>query len=265
MELDEPLEERAVLIVAAHPDDETIGAGARMARWRGRVRILHVTDGSPRNPADAQKAGCATREEYAQLREREVLNAMALAGVSADCRRRAGFGDQETSFALEDLVQSLASAIEEIRPAMVLTHPYEGGHPDHDACAFAVQASVAARPEIARWEFTSYHAGPSGTVTGRFLPDSHQPVLTYRLSSAERQSKGEMMQCFGSQLHILMNFGLEEESFRRAPRYDFTKPPHEGRLHYENFDWGVTGAQWRELAVAALKNMGPAAYAANRS
>ena len=42
----------------------------------------------------------------------------------------------------------------------VITHPYEGGHPDHDACAFAARAAVRHSANKAKlMEFTSYHAG----------------------------------------------------------------------------------------------------------
>jgi len=37
------------------------------------------------------------------------------------------------------------------------------------------------------------------------------------------------------------------ERYRWAPQYDFTAPPHEGRLYYENYPWGVKGARFREL------------------
>ena len=35
-------------------------------------------------------------------------------------------------------------------------------------------------------------------------------------------------------------FPIAIERFRPAPDYDFTQPPHEGRLFYENYDWGMT-------------------------
>jgi hypothetical protein len=58
---------------------------------------------------------------------------------------------------------------------------------------------------------------------------------------------------FRTQVKPLEPFMLANcERFRIAPEYDFLHPPLAGRLFYENFDWGVDGAEWRELARQAL-------------
>jgi len=51
------------------------------------------------------------------------------------------------------------------------------------------------------------------------------------------------------------------ERFRAAPVYDFTQAPHPGKLFYENFDWGMTGERWRDLAAEALNELGMVARA----
>ena len=59
-----------------------------------------------------------------------------------------------------------------------------------------------------------------------------------------------MLACFVSQRETLAPFGCESEAFRAAPVYDFTVPPHPGRLHYERFGWGVrNGDEWRRIAA----------------
>ena len=40
-----------------------------------------------------------------------------------------------------------------------------------------------------------------------------------------------------------------------APDYDFSEPPHSGKLWYECMGWPMTGVRWRELATAAQASL----------
>lgn len=227
-----------VLLIAAHPDDETIGVGIRMTRWDPeQVTILHITDGSPRSYPG--------REEYAKARRQELSEALALAGIGEHRCRRLHFVDQEAYLHLPELVEQIGEIIDEIRPDVVYTHPYEGGHPDHDSAAFAVAQILPAR------EYACYHAGPAGLVTGEFL-GTGEVELTI-LSEAERDLKRRMFQCFRTQQPVLRDFQVTSEKFRDAPRYDFTQPPHPGQLQYEKLGWNITGEMWRARAAEALQ------------
>ena len=62
------------LIVAAHPDDEIIGAGAQLPRL-SQAYFLHLTDGAPKDMRDASALGFVTREAYAEARRREFFEA----------------------------------------------------------------------------------------------------------------------------------------------------------------------------------------------
>jgi N-acetylglucosamine malate deacetylase 2 len=258
MDLEELFGGGRVLLIAAHPDDETAGAGAQLRKFGGRVTIAHATDGAPRDMVDAERAGFTTREAYAETRRMELMNALAYAGIGPSQCRELGRVDQEASFDLAGLSRDVAALLGELRPGVVLTHPYEGGHPDHDACAFAVHCAAAVDGgRAAIVEFTSYHAGRSGLATGEFLPGAVEiPAVVYELGMEERRIKRRMMEAFLTQRTTLGLFGVDQERFRRAPRYDFTQPPHDGPLLYENFEWGMAGARWRELAAEALKSLG---------
>ncbi|HLI82454.1 MAG TPA: PIG-L deacetylase family protein [Bryobacteraceae bacterium] len=259
MPIEERLESRRVLVVAAHPDDETIGCGGLLGRLRDPL-ILHVTDGAPRNLADAHRAGFELREDYAQARRMELRNALELAGIREEQTRSFDIPDQEASLDLTVLATRVADVLRQVRPAAILTHPYEGGHPDHDATAFAVHAACAlvpAAPDI--YEFTSYHAAfhsrQAGELEmGQFLIDS-EPGEAVQLTDLERERKRRMIECFATQLEMLRRFPLDIERFRPAPVYTFIEPPHPGKLFYENFDWGMTGERWRRLAAEALEEL----------
>ncbi len=259
MPVEEALTLRRVVLVAAHPDDETIGAGGLLPRLRDVV-IVHVTDGAPRDLRDARAAGFEFREDYAQARRLELLNALELAGIGREQTRALNVPDQEASLDLAGLAQRVAEILAEERPGAVLTHPYEGGHPDHDATAFAVHAACAglpAAPDI--YEFTSYHARNGAMAMGEFLM-SQEPGAAIQLSNEDRERKRRMVDCFATQREVLRNFPIDIERFRAAPAYDFTQAPHAGKLFYENFPWGMTGEKWRRLAAEALQRLGmPAA------
>lgn len=95
-----------LLVVAAHPDDETIGAGVLISRIPG-TQILHVTDGAPLNMADATAAGFGTRESYADARRLETQRALARAGVPPTAIHNLGFVDQGAVFRLEQVTRAI--------------------------------------------------------------------------------------------------------------------------------------------------------------
>jgi hypothetical protein len=162
------------LVLVAHPDDEAIGAGGLLAGLPDAV-VAHVTDGAPRDVRYAQSRGFQTREEYARARRREVVNALAHAGITPDRCRDLGYVDGEASMQLLELVFDVADLMDEVRPDVVLTHPYEGGHSDHDATAFAVHLACGILhpdnvPTPLVLELTSYHSFSGARRVGNFLP-----------------------------------------------------------------------------------------------
>jgi LmbE family N-acetylglucosaminyl deacetylase len=247
------------LVLVAHPDDEAIGAGGLLSGLPDAV-VAHVTDGAPRDERYAHSRGFQTREEYARARRREVVNALAHAGISPDRCRNLGYVDGEASNQLLELVFDVADLIDEVRPDVVLTHPYEGGHSDHDATAFAVHlASGILRRDNAPapivLELTSYHNLSGTRRVFSFLPFIGSEERTIQLTASEKALKRRMYEEFASQQAVLQNFPIDIERFRPAPRYLFTQAPHEGQLDYERFCTLITGAQWRKNAEKALQTL----------
>ncbi len=251
-----------LLLVFAHPDDEVLAAGARLELLK-RSRILTLTDGAPSNGADALHHGFATLDAYRRARRDELLAALADAELPALTAPvfSSVVPDQMASFALPGLARAIAEQIRMFRPDAVLTHPYEGGHPDHDACAFAVHAAMllAAPPQPIRiLESPFYHADENGSmVTGSFLPGAkgHQVVL--ELNPEEQRRKARRLACFSSQQETLAQFSLDFEAYRVAPTYNFTEKPCTHKLLYEYFPWGMTGDRFCELASEALGSLFP--------
>ena len=253
-----------LLVVFAHPDDEVLAVGGRL-EWMTESHFLCVTDGVPLDGKDARDHGFAGLDEYRIARRHELMTAFALAGRDALTSGDAmplrnefelSVSDQTASFHLTELPQDLASAIREFGPEAVLTHPYEGGHPDHDACAFAVHAAVRlVGGDVPIIEAPFYFAGPRGIETGTFHPGG-PAVSIDELSETQQQHKRERLACFVSQRETLALFGTQREQYRLAPAYDFTKRPHQDQLYYEGFPWGMSGERFCALAGRALQELG---------
>lgn len=123
-----------VLTIAAHPDDETLGAGgtiSRFAREGHEVWVCILTDGATaRHDHVDQQKSCAVQAG-------EVLGAAQVTF--------AGFEDQRLdAMALIDVIAPIDKCIAELQPQLVLTHFGQDVNQDHRV-AFAA-TMVATRP-----------------------------------------------------------------------------------------------------------------------
>lgn len=154
------MSERRLLLVHAHPDDESIGTGATMAKYvaeGAKVTLITCTAGEEGEILVPELAHLAADREdrLADQRKIELENAMAALGVS-DFRYLGGFGKYRDSgmqwgddgtarprdetradtFWSADLTQAandLVAIIREVRPQVLVTYNEFGGygHPDH--------------------------------------------------------------------------------------------------------------------------------------
>ena len=249
-----PLQDR-VAIVVAHPDDEVLGCGSLIARLRD-CRLIHVTDGAPRGGDDAHRHGFADPAAYARARSEEVAAALAAAGRSDIAARTLGVSDQGAAHDLVGIARRLMPLLAD--RDLVLTHAYEGGHPDHDATAFAVWAAVTllarASDAPAIVELPFYRAGPDGEWIRQSFANP-EGVVVLALTPAEQAVKRAMLDAHASQRDTLREFALTPELYRSPSEPDFTVLPNGGALLYERYGWGLTGARWLDLARDAMRDL----------
>jgi LmbE family N-acetylglucosaminyl deacetylase len=134
------LGEGSCLVIAPHPDDETLGCGATMARVvraGQEVRVVVVTDGR-----DSHRSSTITPEELARRRRTELFDACRALGVPADGVVWLGFEDGRVSRDAPVVARQLATIVTEFTPRYVLAPSHVDEHPDHRALASIIRGLV---------------------------------------------------------------------------------------------------------------------------
>lgn len=223
----QPVPGRHVLVIA-HPDDEAISFGGALC-CLSDVIVVQLTEDTPAR--DAERAAAQVAGGW---------HAPVVFGGT--CFRHAHL---EVSRLRSLVAHAIADA------DVIWTHPYEGGHLDHDTAAWLVQ-SVASASQL-RMEFASYHvADNKAQVFGDFWPDADHPAVMARLAGNHLARKMAAIAAYGSQAHILRKFKHPaREPYRVAPRYDFSQPPPPPRARWDVKGYQPSTTEWRRVIVEA--------------
>jgi LmbE family N-acetylglucosaminyl deacetylase len=139
----------SILAIFAHPDDE-IGAGSTLAHYADAEVHIVLVCASRGEAATIYCDECATRENLAEVRTRELGCACEHLGV-AELRWLDWPDGGIQALARDEAVGQVVALIREIRPRVIITHPENGlyPHPDHLAVWEIVRAAfhAAADPE----------------------------------------------------------------------------------------------------------------------
>lgn len=130
---------RPWLVVAPHPDDETLGCGATIARARDMgitVHVAVVTDGRG-HPPDFPHP-----ESLVAIRRAETLRACGILGVPESCVEFLGFIDGGAESHVEAIRARLLSIIAAIDPDRIFVPSGIDNHADHRAVAAAVEGGL---------------------------------------------------------------------------------------------------------------------------
>jgi len=125
-----------MLVLAAHPDDETLMAGGTIARARERGERVHVAVFCSAQRADVADPG------YQAKKTAELTAAMEALGTSFECY---GFPDQALdTLPLIDLARAIERSVAAVTPDLLVTHFSGDVNQDHRRVAEATL--VACRP-----------------------------------------------------------------------------------------------------------------------
>ncbi len=132
---------RRLVLLAAHPDDETLGAGGLLRRCHDiglDIVVIVASDGEASHPSSSTHTPAA----LAGLRRAEVVHAVNLLAPGARIRHL-GLPDGELAGAVATIRSAVLEELADLGVGALLVAPWRhDGHPDHDALG-AVTAGVA--------------------------------------------------------------------------------------------------------------------------
>ncbi|GIH11000.1 hypothetical protein Rhe02_90670 [Rhizocola hellebori] len=207
---------RSALVLAPHPDDETLGCGATIMRKLAAgtpVTVVVLTDGRHSHPSLGPDA-------LAALRHQEMTEAGRRLGLPPDGVRWGGFADGGLTAHEDEVATLIEKLIGELSPDEIYTTCAAEPHPDHAALGRAARRAVLATTRasgsanrlpasaVRLLEYPVWLWGSWPLRRGDRLPstvDAARRVLTRNAISvrAEQYSAGKLhaLAAHASQLH----------------------------------------------------------------
>ena len=217
---------RACLVLAPHPDDETLACGTTVMRRVDAstpVHVVVVTDGRTWPPQRDPEVNVATRAQ-------ELRAACRLLGLGDGDVSQLDFREQELPAAGDELVEAVADTVRRWHPAEVLSTSEFDPHPDHGALGAATRRALAGTSvrllvyPVWQWErprswtrtAQSSSSTPELVRTDGYLERKRAAVSMYR-SQLTVESGGELTDGFGMGPRFLRHFFGRHEMFFPVP------------------------------------------------
>jgi LmbE family N-acetylglucosaminyl deacetylase len=215
---------KRLLLVFAHPDDETFATGITIVKYReldADIQLICATRGQAGKPGDPPICSIT---ELPIVREQELRTAASLLGISQV--HLLDYEDKHLSeVPIEQLVSQIVSVIQEQKPHVVITFALHGisGHPDHQAISAATDTAVMTlaperNPVKKLYHVTRSSASP--TPAGRTTySDSPEDITTEILSQQSTSIVGQALRAHRTQ-HVSV-----ERVFPGVVKGDFSRVP----------------------------------------
>lgn len=188
-----------VLTFFAHPDDETLAAGATMSKLSRAGVEIHVAIPSTGVLSRYKKADQGQKEGALKKLRGDCLKAMDKLGVNA---QRVIFGDfpdneMDTRSRLE-LIKWLEDVCESVKPDVIFTHHRYCTNIDHQYCHEA--AVIATRPNNGRQITLISAEVPSST--GYLKPVQWEPNYFVEVNEEDIRNKVAAMHCYEEEARL---------------------------------------------------------------
>jgi LmbE family N-acetylglucosaminyl deacetylase len=187
---------RRILTVFAHPDDETLAAGATLAKLSRKGADIHVAIPATGAFSRRDKQTLSEAEEALRVLRDDCRTALGHLGIRSDAITFGQFPDNEMDgVTLLTVVHWLQKLFDDFRPDLVLTHHKECTNIDHRVCFEAV--TVLTRPS--HDQHIPVLCGEVPSSTGYRRPAAFEPNIYVNVSSEDVDCKIKSMQSFKSE------------------------------------------------------------------
>ncbi len=224
---------KRILLLIPHPDDEVVGCFTAIGHARtlgAKIFGFYLTTGIP----SREHLRSWQRKTYGhrQRRRQKEANLVAdLLGIEPF-----HFNDipsRKLKDFLKPARETLSQAIRRLEIDTLWAPAYEGGHQDHDTANFLANTLTG---HALVWEFSEYHYY-RGKVKSQDFFSQNGTEQTIVLDRSEQESKRQALSLYPSERGNLRHIDTSQEIFRPLTSYDYTRPPHPGKLFYQRFQW----------------------------
>jgi LmbE family N-acetylglucosaminyl deacetylase len=189
------MKDKSILIIAAHPDDDILGCGGYISKYRKlcEFKVIFIAEGSSSRFADV-----ASKEADASIKQRQnmAISALEALGVGSFEFNNLPCGKLDQIPQLQ-INKILEKAIDEYKPSIVLTHSGRDLNQDHKIINQATL--IATRPTSKRMvnSVISYEVLSSSEWN---YGESFRPNLFEEISVKDLVNKQTAMKCYHTEV-----------------------------------------------------------------
>lgn len=207
---------RRIVVVAPHPDDETIGAWGLIRRARRQGAVVHVivvSDGGASHPGSTRWP----RSRLIKERQKETRRALRGCHLTPSDLTFLGLPDGGLSADNPIMARTLATWLRRCRPELIIGPALNDDHADHSAVA-----EMLTRMRISRARKIAYSVWPLRGIRARIIG-------SLSLTVAEMNMKRRCLRGYRTQMGLITD---AKDGFTMTHRHlaAFAQPR-------ENFSW----------------------------
>ncbi len=219
-----------ILFIAAHPDDELVGATfiIKKVLLKKNLIIFFPTNGV----ISKEQMWFWNKNKYEEkkkIRNEEMKKSLKLLGIKKFFKQ--DIPTRKLKENIEKTFRKINLLVRDYKIDTIFCPAYEGGHQDHDVSNF-ICSKFQNSSKV--YEYAEYNFSKGKINCNEFIKTTKDEV-TIKLSEKEKKEKIKLLKIYNSEKGNLGYLKLEKECYRKLYKYDYSKPPHLGKLFYRRF------------------------------